>query len=196
MPGIAIHIDGTHLATVNFAGMEMADVSVHSGLDKESPATLQAATGNFQEGGCGYLIWVNDMKLQSGQVLGLKFMEACETEDSGKTIQELYPDEPQSEPTDFSMTDAMTAELRARPRLRESFTVAAGTSSGQLVTTSSDETNTDFTFRVFWDATRPDQARVSLRTHCLDDVVARRLGPEHLHGSLAIGESASFTLLS
>lgn len=38
MPGIAIQIDGTHLATVNFAGMQMADVSVHSGLDNESPA--------------------------------------------------------------------------------------------------------------------------------------------------------------
>lgn len=157
---------------------------------------LQAATGNFQEASRGYLSWVNDLTPQPGQVLSLQLMEACETEDSGKTIAELYQDEPPSEPSDFSMTDAMVAEIRARPRLRESFTVVARTSSGQHATASSDENNTDFTFRVFWDATRPDQARVSLRTDCLDDVAARRLGSGHVHAFLSFGESASFTLLS
>ncbi len=126
----------------------------------------------------------------------MRFTESCGKSDQGKTIEELFPDAAASTQTDFTIDDAMAAIIRTRPRLHDQFTVSAETSQGQKATATSDDTNTDFAFRIVWDWTRPSQARLRLTTNCLDDVLARRAGAEHLEAVMAFGDSASFTLIA
>jgi hypothetical protein len=150
--------------------------------------------GNYEEGGCGHLIWVAEQSLLPGEVLSVRLDESSDISDPGKTIDELYPDDEPSTQTDFTINDEMAAEIRARPRLHKEFVVRGETSLGQQATVTSNDLNTSFTFRVLWDFTRPSRARVRLTTHCFDDVLARRGGTEHLLAELSFGDSASFSL--
>ena len=194
MPGISIQLGGSHVATINLSGMDVVDVSVHGALDQNPKAALGAIGGNYAEGGCGHLIWISDQSLLPGEVLSVKLNEACDGSDQGKTIQELFPDDEPSAQTDFTITDEMAAEIRTRPRLHEDFAVQVETSLGPRAVAVSNEHNTSFTFGVLWDFTRPTQARVRLTTHCLEDVLARRTGTNHLETILSVGDSASFVL--
>lgn len=196
MPCITVDLNGNRIATIGLAGLQLVDVSVFGALDQEQKAILGAGGGNFSEGGCGYLIWIAERDLQPGDVVNVSLNEACDSADRGKTIDELYPDAEPSDKTDFRITEEMAAELRARPRLHEAFIVQAGTSSGQHAKAASDDRNTHFRFGFLWDNLHPEQARVGLRTHCLDDVLARTGGSRHLQTKIAMGGSASFSLVA
>jgi hypothetical protein len=196
MPGIAIELNGSHFITIDLAGMNVVDVSVYGALDQAPKAVLDACGGNYSDGGGGHLIWVAEQSILPGEALNVKLIEACGIGAKGRTIQELYPDNEPVSQTDFTINEEMAAEIRARPRLHKAFSVEAATSNGQLAAAISNELNTSFTFSVLWIFARPNQARVSLTTHCLDDVLARKAGTSHLEAVLSLGDSASFSLNS
>lgn len=196
MPSLCVELDGTRLTTISLADGDIVNVSAHGALDRNPKAILDAAGGNYGPGGRGYLIWVSELLMQAGAVLKVTLHEACENPDEGKTIRELFPDEEPCTQTDFTLNPARIAEIRARPQLHQAFSVQASTSRGERAVAVSDVHNTSFTFTVGWDYTRPSQARVHLATHCLDDIVARRLGTSHLQTMLSFGDSASFVLVA
>jgi hypothetical protein len=195
MSSISIEVNGIGIATISLAGMDVVDVSVRGALDSEQKATLSAMGGNYAEGGCGHLIWIDERSLLPGEVLSVSLSETCDIATQGKTIAELYPDAEPSTKSDFSISDEMAAEIRARPRLHEEFIVQVETSLGQRAKATSDDLNTDFAFSFLWDRFRPDQARIRLATYCLDDVLARTGGTVHLKTTLSFGDSASFLVL-
>lgn len=194
MPGISVEVNGARVATISLAGREVVDVSVYGALDRDPKATLNAGGNHHVDGGYGYLVWIPERALLAGDVVRVRLDKTCGIADQGKTIDELYPDEEPSTRTDFTIDENMAAELRARPRLHDAFAVQVETSSGQQAAAASDDLNTDFSFSLLWDSFRPDQARVRLATHCLDDVLARSGGTTHLKTTLSVGDSASFVL--
>lgn len=195
MPSLRVELDGARVTTISLADGDIVHVSVHGALDRNPKAALDAAGGNYEPGGRGYLTWA-ELPVPAGAVLKVTLHEGCENPDEGKTLQELFPGEELSTQTDFTINDEMAAEIRARPQLHQAFSVQASTSRGEQAMAVSDTHNTSFTFHVVWDYTRPGQARVHLSTHCLDDIVARRLGTSHLQVLLSFGDSASFVLTS
>lgn len=195
MTTLSIDVNDTRIATISLAGLQVVDVSVRGALDCTSKATLSAMGGNYREGGSGHLIWIDAHPLLAGEIVHIGLHDIGGPGDPGKTIHDLYPDEAPSTRTDFSISAEMAAELRARPRLHEAFVVNAWTSCGQQVSATSDDRHTDFVFSIVWDESRQDQARVALRTHCLDDVLNRTLGQHHLTTILSSGNSAAFELV-
>lgn len=195
MSCISIEVNGRGIATINLAGMDVVDVSVHGALDREQKAMLSAMGGNYSEGGCGHLIWIAERGLLPGEVLSVMLSKACDSDTQGRTIAELYPDEEPSTKCDFSINDEMAEEIRARPRLHEGFVVQLETSLAQDATATSDDLNTDFAFSFLWDRFRPDQVRVRLATYCFDDVFAKTAGTEHLETTLSVGGSIKFSVL-
>jgi len=196
MPGLSVQVNGERMATIDLSGLNLVNVSVHGALDSEQYAMLHADGGQHGDGGSGYLTWIAEHALTPGDVLTLTYMEACEGGDDGKTIAQLWPDEPPSTRTDWSIDSQMEAEIRARPRLREGFLVQAGTSAGARVAAASDARNTDFRFSVVWTGFGEERARVRLATYCLDDVLQRTGGAEHLATVLSFGDSVMFSLLA
>ena len=194
MAGISIQLDGSPIATINLSGMDVVEVSAHGALDQNPKAVLSASGGNYAHGGRGHLIWVAEKSLLRGEVLSVTLHDACDSSEEGKTIQELFPDEEPCTRTDFTINDEIAAQLRARPVLHNDFAVQVETSQGQRAVAVSNQHNTSFSFRVLWDFTRPAQARVRLATHCLEDVLARRPGTDHLTAILSFGDSAEFAL--
>ena len=195
MACLRVELDGACVTTINLSEMGVVHVSVYGALDINPKAVLNADGGGHAQGGPGFLIWIPELTVQAGAVVKVTLHEACDNADQGKTIGELYPDHEPSTQTDFTINDKMAAEIRARPRLHQAFTVQAATSRGQQAMAASDINNTSFTFAVVWDHTRPGQARVHLSTNCLDDVLARRNGTSHLQAILSYADSASFVLI-
>ena len=196
MPHFAVDVNNVRVTTINLASMRVMDVSVHGALDRALKAAADAMGGNYDEGGCGHLTWLMEHPLQPGDRVRVHLHQDDAKGDTGKTFEELFPDETPSTQTDFSISDTMAAEIRARPRLHAAFEVRASTPDGQQATATSDERNTDFRFSVLWDHFRPDQARIHLATHCLDHVLARMAGTTHLQTTIRAGESAAFSLVA
>lgn len=192
---MAIAVNGTGIATIRLAGLDLVDVSVHGALDREQKAALHAIGGNYAEGGCGHLIWIAEHGLLPGDVVSVRLRDECDAATRGKTIAELYPDAVQSAKTDFSMTDDLAKEIRARPRLHAGFVAQVETSSAQIATAASDDVVTDFAFSVLWDRFQPDQVRLRFASYCLDDVIARTGGKVHLTTMLSVGDSVELRLL-
>ena len=196
MPHIAVDVNHVRITTINLTSMRVMDVSVHGALDRVLKGAADAMGGNYDEDGCGHLTWLMEHPLQPGDILRVHLNQGDANGDAGKTFKELFPDEPPSTQTDFSISDTMAAEIRARPRLHAAFEVQASTSDGQQATATSDERNTDFRFSVLWDHFQPDQARIHLATYCLDHVLARMAGTTHLQTPIQAGESATFSLVT
>jgi hypothetical protein len=195
MPGFSIEINGMRVATIDLAGLEVVDVSVHGALDRLPKARLDASGGRYTASDSGHWIWVAEHALLPGDVLRVTLHEQCDSADPGKTIAELYPDEAPCTVTDFSITDQMAAEIRALPRLHDQFSVRAETSSGQQARAASNDGNTDFSFGLLWDHFHPSQARVQLSTYCFDDVLKRTGGTKNLQTTIGLEECASFVLV-
>lgn len=191
MAALRIEVDGVDLVTVNLDGMHLLHVSVDSSLHQEASARLEIHGGTYGEGVDGHRIWVSDKLLVLGQSVKVSFIECDGPFDQGQAMREMFPEEESSEEFDFTMTDARAAELRARPQLRNSFSMTIEKGSGPGCSVDSDPENDQFTFMILWDQTRPLQARLSVRTYCLEDVIARQSGIDHLRDTLAVGESAT-----
>ena len=196
MPHIAIDINNVRITTTNLASMRLMNVSVRGALDQDMKAAVDAMGGSDEEGSCGHLTWLMDHPLQPGDILRVHLHQDDAKGDAGKTFEQLFPDETPSTRTDFSISDTIATELRARPRHHAAFEVQASTSAGQQAAATSDERNTDFSFSVLWDHFQPNQARIHLATHCLDHVLARMAGTPHLQTTIQAGESATLSLMA
>lgn len=191
MAAIRVEVDGTVLATVKVDGMHVLHVSVHSSLDAEAPALLDVQGGTYGEQVSGHRIWVSDDRISAGQCVKVSLIECDGPFDQGGTLAEMFPEDGASKEFDFTMTDARAAELRARPRLKDAFSMDVEASSGARCSVNSDPQNDHVTFMIVWDFTRPLQARLSVRTYCAEDVIQRSGGTDHLRETMALGGFAT-----
>lgn len=194
MPCLSIELDDVPIATINCSGMEIVAISIEGALDINPKATVDATGGNFAADGCGYLIWVSEKPLPAGEVLRVTLNELCEKADEGKTIAALFPEAAPCTQTDFTITREMAEEIRARPRLHESFAVQVDTSTGFHAVATSNSERSNFSLKVGWDFTRPNQARVYLHSWGLEDAQARRAGAVHMEAVLSVGDGVSVVL--
>lgn len=195
MATLSVDVNGVRVATIGLTGLQVVDISVRGALDRASKAALSAFGGSYGEDGRGFLIWIDEHPLLVGDIVRIGLNDTHGIGDRGKTMQELYPDEALSTQTDFSISEDMAAQIRAMPRLHEAFVVHASTSCGEQASATSDDLNTDFTLGIVWDGFHRHQARLRLSTHCLDDVLARTGGKQHLETILSLGHSATFQLV-
>lgn len=197
MPALTVSIDGITLATVSTDGYDVMSVRVGGTRIDENLATLDLSGGSYPESGeSTYLTWISDVPLQAGQVVTVTFLDAALTSHAGKTIEELFPDEPPSKQTDFRPTADMFAELRAMPTLRDRFSFSLVSSSG---TNFAGETTTDehgFGFTVLWNSLNPDRARASLHSYTLSNLEARGPMNNHSEEKLHYGDWVQFELVA
>lgn len=194
MPALFVSVDGQHLATVAVDDNAMIALHLYGNRSHENFAVLDMHGGRYGEGQpqC-HLIWIAEWKLGPGQVVVVAFVADAPTSHKGKTIAELYPDEPQAEKTDFTITDSAFEALSARPLLRDGYAFTLASSAGAEVSGRTEGDEVSFGLSVTWTAQhRPDSARYSLGTSTLKDVRAPLPARSHALGCLQIGDSLRF----
>lgn len=197
MPALSVSIDGVTLATVSTDGYDVLSVRAGGTRIDNELATLDLSGGSYPEfGESTYLTWISDVPLQAGQVVTVTFLETASSSHGGKTIEELFPDEPPSTQTDFKPTAEMFAELRATPTLRDRFSFRLVSSSG---TNFAGETAPDehgFGFTVLWNSSSPERASASLHSYTLNNLEARGPMNNHVEERLRYGEWVQFELVA
>src|SRR5262245_38315307 len=174
MPALDVSLDGITIATVNTDGFDVMSVNVGGTLIDDDPASLHVSGGSYPESGASlFLWWVPELVLRAGQNIGVSFLEYGATSHPGKTTEELFPNEPPKTQTDFTPTAELFKQLRAKPKVRKSFSFRLVSSSGTsfVGTTAPDEHG--FGFTVLWNSFHPERARVSLHSYTLDSLEAR-----------------------
>jgi hypothetical protein len=174
MPALDITVDGAKVATVSTDGLDVLGVNIGGTQVDEELASLDVSGGRYPEGGAPIsLTWVACAPLRPGQCIGVTFHESGQSSQPGKTIEELFPDEPRTEQIDFTPTAEMFNELRAKPKLREKFQLRLRSSSGASFVGETAPAEHGFGFSVLWNSFHPERARVSLHAYTLDSLESR-----------------------
>lgn len=197
MPALSLSVDGMTIATVYTGGYDV--VTVHAGGTRvdDDLATLDLSGGSYPEDGeSTYLIWVANLPLQPGQAIEVSFLETASTSHHGKTIEELYPDETPTEPTDFKPTTEMFAELRNRPKLHDKFSFRLVSSVGTVFVGETTPDDHGFGFTVVWNSFHPECARVSLHSYTLDGLESHGPMNKHVEEHMHYGDSVRFELVA
>jgi hypothetical protein len=190
MPALDISLDGTRIATVSTDGFTVMAVNVGGTLIDEEFASVDVSGGSYPKGAPStYLTWVSQQALQPGQRIKVTFLESGISSHAGKTIGELYPDAPPSSKIDFTPTDEMMRELRAKPKRREKFTLHLTSSKGKVFDVETRPEEHSFGFSILWISYQPEHARVSLHSYTLDSLENRGSMNNHVREQLEYGDS-------
>jgi hypothetical protein len=170
MPAISVLLDGELLAVVNTTGYDVVSVHVHGTRVEEDFAAIEMSGGAYPENAeSTHLIWINSHGVRPGQQVEVRFQESGETLRPGKTIHELFPEQSDTnEETDFTPTEAMFAELKARPPLRDGFSFQLRGSNGTAFAGRTAPADHGFGFSFAWNSYRPSRVSESLHSYTLE----------------------------
>lgn len=197
MPALDISLDGVKIATVNMDGLDVVSLNVGGTQVDEDLASLDVSGGSYPEDGQPTsLTWVGSVPLRAGQKINVVFLESAASSHSGKTIEELFPDEPPCTQTDFTLTAEMFRELRAKPKHRETFSFRLSLSSGTSFVGTTAATEHGFGFSVLWNSFHPERARVSLHSYTLDSLEAHGPMNNLVEEKIQYGSSVDFQLVT
>lgn len=197
MAALDISIDGIKVATVNTDGFNVVSVNIGGTLIDDELASMNLSGGSYPEDGHPtYLTWVCDRPLHTGEHITVSFLKNGASSHSGKTIEELFPDEPPSTQTDFTPTTEMFEKLRAKPKQREKFSFRLVSSSGASFVGATMPDEHGFGFTVLWNSFDPEEARVSLHSYTLDSLETRGPMNNHVEERIHYGASVEFELVA
>lgn len=197
MPALDVSLDGVRIATVNMDGLDVVSVNVGGTQVDDELASLNVSGGSYPEGGQpNSLTWVCDVPLRAGQCVTVAFLEKAASSHPGKTIEELFPDEPAVTQTDFTVTAEIFRELRAKPKLHQRFPLRLAVSSGTSFVGMTAANEHGFGFTVLWNSFHPEQARVSLHSYTLDSLETRGPMNNLVEEKIQYGGSVEFQLVA
>lgn len=197
MPALSVSIDGITVATASTDGYDVMSVRAGGTQIDDDLATLDLSGGSYPENDeSTHLTWISDLPLHTGQVVTVSFLESASTSHAGKTIEELFPDEPPVTQTDFTPTTEMYMELRARPKLRDKFSFRLVSPSGTSFIGETTPDEYGFGFSVLWNSYHPERARVSLHSYTLDSLEAHGPMNNHVEENIHYGDSVQFELVA
>lgn len=195
MPALSIAINGVTLATVSMDGCDVMSLHAAGTRIDENLGALDLSGGSYPESGeSTYLTWINQIPLQTGQVIMVTFLDAAPTSHAGKTFDELFPDEASSTRTELKPRGDLFAEVRSMQTLRDRFSFRIDSSSGINFAGETTQDEYGFGFHVLWNSRSPDKARVALHSYTLDQLEARGPMNYHFEDELHYGDWVRFEL--
>jgi len=198
MAHIAVSIDGVTRAAICCEGFDVVSVGIGSTRVDQELATVHVSSSRYpDQGESTYLIWAEEA-LSPGQTVSVTFAEAGPTVGTGKTIDELHPDDAGSEDSnteaDFKLTPAMMQELRAKPQVRAAWRFAFRGPDDNRRNSQTTEAEHGFGFNVLWNVHRPDRASFSLHSYDLESLEQRTPMRDHVRGKLGYGKAVELVV--
>lgn len=186
MSGLAVAVNGSRLVAVSTEGSNVIGVRVHGDVLGPEFAAIEVSGGLYGEGEAKHLIWLSDHQVSPGDEIEVSLLEAVETFPAGRTIEELFADEP--EPMGpWQPLDEVFADLSRQPKVRERFSFRVEGPGGSVSSTTSPNDHS-FGFSVTWNWLHPERVRVSLSSNTLDGIAKRTGGTDHAEFFLHYGE--------
>ncbi|WP_124589804.1 hypothetical protein [Burkholderia cepacia] len=195
MPALEIIVDGNTVVMVSTDELSMLTTRVGGTLIDEAISSLDVSGGTYPlNGPSTYLTWIAGTPLQAGQQVRVIFHQHGQSSQPGKTIDELYPDEPAVTQTDFTPTAEMFQKLRAIPKIREEVTLHLKSSSGESFVGKTTADDHSYALSILWDFTHPERARASLHSHSLDNLEAKGPLTYLFNANMTYGDFVEFRI--
>jgi hypothetical protein len=193
LPVIAISIDGHVAAAVRCDDFHVVNARVSGSLVESPFAVVELTASTHPAVGEGtYLTWLNELEISPGQLVTVNFVPEGETVGVGRTIEELFPEGDEREPSPEKSLEECFREVRAKPNLREHYSFRACTPLHDGLTSETVPGEYSFSFSVLWNWLRPARASVSLNTWTIDSVQFNAPSREHLREYIQVGQAAEF----
>lgn len=173
MPTVDLHLDQQLIASVASAGYSMINLHIYGSPKQEQFATADLFAAHFpEEGKARTHFFIGQQLVSAGQPVCISFTEHGACSHAGKTLEELYPDEPAvPEDYDFSLSQAEMEAYQAQPDLRSPYRLTVSSPSGETLSISTASTD-GFTLSAQWlQDWHPESLKISLRGY-------RRVGNE------------------
>lgn len=192
MAGLIVAINGTPLASVADAGLNILTVQVHGDVLGEEISALDVHGGLYGHGDADkHVIWVNGHEILVADEVEIAFRDQVSTSHPGKTIEELYPESSNQESPEQSIED-LAKDLSKRPKLRDRFAFELLPPDGDMIRASTDIDDFSYHLSAMWNWKKPDQARVSLTSNSIEKIARREDGSRHAAFVLRFGEKFTF----
>lgn len=196
MPALTVSVDGRLVAEVSTDGFDVLTVRIGGSKIDDDVADLSVAGGSYPESGKSiYLTWVDSLPLHEGQVVALAFLASGTTSHAGKTIDEMYPDEPEPDDEAHKPLTEVFAELRAMPIRRERIAFRVSSSLGTVCSGETQPDDHGFGFDVIWNSKHPERALMSADTYTLDGLERQEHCKSLVRERMMLGDSVLFELL-
>jgi hypothetical protein len=192
VPFLTVQVDKRTVAAVCCDDFHVVNARVSGSLVERQFATLELSASTHPEVGEGvYLLWLNELELQPGQVVTFQLLSEGQTIGTGRTIDELHPesDEVGSDPE--KSIEECFRELRARPNLRAGYSFLASTPAVAKQASSTVTGEYSFSFGALWNWLRTERASVSLSTCTIDSVEFNTPSREHFREYIGPGQAAT-----
>ena len=190
MPGLTVALNGEAVVAVSTEGRSLVDVRVHGDVISPEFAFIDVSGGTYRDGESLYLTWLNQQNLSPGDELDIQFVELVHDSGPGKTIEELFPGEPELMGPCQPLIEAFE-RLAREPKIREGFRFHLEGPVGEFAAATQPGEHS-FGFSVNWNSFRPERARVSLSSNTLDNIAKRSGGTDHAMFFLNYGQRVRF----
>jgi hypothetical protein len=193
MPALSVSIDGKLVAEVPTSGLDVLAIRVGGTTTEDDLAVLDVSGGAYPDSEQStYLIWIDSMPIQPSQIICVTFKSEGALSHPGKTINELYPDEPSDSPYIPITIEERVTELRSTPLVRESFSFWTRLSSGKELSMATEPTEHSFSFSLLWSSHDPTYATCTLSSSSLESLITKAPRTKYLRERLAGDESVEF----
>lgn len=196
MAALSVTLNEQFLVSVATDTFDLVNVSISGNVMGPEHAILRVSAGSYPDGKASiYLIWEDERQLVPGDMVTVRFLADGTTSRPGKTIDELYQDEPEPKTTEpFATPEQMVAELKPKPKcfasLAFEFVAADGTTS-QAQTAPEEH---GFGFTVQWDKFRSETARAAIHSYTLDSLITKENGKYYTNSRITHGQGVSFVV--
>ena len=195
MTALCLTIDDVLVAAVDLTQVDMLAVHLHGSLHRPDMALLSCHGGTYPaDAPSTFRSWAEQVLPRAGQAVTVRLADSVPAGQvtQGRTLAELYPDEPPCARTDFTPTPQEKEALRRQPRVRTGFSWALTTPEGDQLAGRNGADDDSFAFSVLWTQDRPHQARVRFSASNIDNVLRRAGGTDLYQGRLDVGASVTF----
>ena len=190
--GFKVQLNREHLVTIAADNLSTLAVHVMGGCIRPELANCEVSGGLYNEGPENIsLSWTPDLELKSGDELSITFVDNASISHPGKTNDERYPDGPTEEDCSLS-TEGRLDKLEKAARSRDGFQLHLTAPNGDQLEICSIDDSYSFSFGIHWDWTRPEQARVTLRTYPIRWLKDNTGSTDHARFEIAFGDQVAF----
>lgn len=194
MPALSFEIDGKPLGTLACDGTEVIGLHLNGTRVEEVFSTLHLGATSSEP----YLVYLPDVELGEGQTLLMRFLAEGSTDLVGRTIDELFPDEPDDlgpDPDWKALAAESVREARNLPRLRPGYRVwmrAGRNAPFELLSAPDDH---GFALDAHWDRWRPDRLALRFSTWTLEHDDPAQSHRTHVDTTLALGDAVEIRIV-
>jgi hypothetical protein len=192
---LRIAIDDIEVASVDTEGRDVVAVHVGGTRADDDYADLGVTGGVYNtEGVTDHRIWIDQMSLRIGQMVGVAFGEGGLQTGEGSRLSDLYPESVGRDSTPIDPRK-LAEEERQAATVRERYEVRLTTTGGGATTLITKPDEHGFGFHALWSKWNPDRVSVSLHAYTIDSVANGEPGRYAVREKMSVGEAVRLELV-